>query len=64
MPSRLAPAKPGSDLEKRVGAEAAGILIYLKSTPNAPVPNFYASDEDAMKDIRERAAKQTQMGNN
>ena len=51
--------KAGFDLEKKIGPAAAGALIYLKSTPGAPIPNFYCGDDEAMADIRARAAKQT-----
>jgi uncharacterized protein YjbI with pentapeptide repeats len=42
--------KDGRELEERVGAQVAGTLIYHASTGR--VPDFYASDEDAMKDIK------------
>jgi hypothetical protein len=48
----------GTKLEAAVGSAAAGSLIYAKSRPGKPVPNFYASDDDAMADIRAAAAEQ------
>jgi hypothetical protein len=50
----------GFALEKKVGPAAAGALIYAKSRPDQPVPNFYDSDENAMADIR-RAAEADQL---
>ncbi len=40
----------GEDLEKKVGTSAAGALIYHFSTGR--VPDFHASNDDAMADIR------------
>jgi len=42
----------GYALEDRVGPCAAGAIIYAASRPGLPVPNFYASSEDALADIR------------
>jgi hypothetical protein len=39
----------GRALEAKIGTSAAGALIYHRSTGR--VPNFYASDEDALADI-------------
>lgn len=47
----------GRNLEKKYGPSVAGALIYAKSRPNKPIPNFYASNEDAMKDIEACAAE-------
>jgi hypothetical protein len=41
----------GADLEAQVGPAAAGALIYAASRPNQPVPNFYASNDEAMADL-------------
>lgn len=41
----------GKALEQRVGPPAAGSLIYLASV--GYVPNFYATNEDAMADMQE-----------
>jgi len=49
--------KAGEKLEDRFGSAAAGALIYHKSTGR--VPDFYASNEEAMADMRECAVKQT-----
>ena len=49
--------KAGFELERRVGPETAGALIYAVSSPENPIPNFYATDEEAMADITARASK-------
>jgi hypothetical protein len=46
----------GAELERVFGPEWAGRLIYLKSTGR--VPNFFASNNRALADIRKRAANQ------
>ena len=51
--------KEGFELEKKYGPANAGMFLYLKSTPDAPIPNWTASNEAAMADIRARAEKQT-----
>mgnify|MGYP003455648224 CR=1 FL=1 len=43
----------GKELEEKYGTNAAGALIYNACA--GFVPNFYASDEDAMADIIEKA---------
>jgi uncharacterized protein YjbI with pentapeptide repeats len=48
----------GFELERKVGPDVAGALIYAKSRPDKPVPNFYASDDEAMADIRKCAMEQ------
>ena len=50
----LAGAK-GYDLEVEFGTFLGGSLIYAKSYPDLPLPNFRSSNEDAMKDMRIRA---------
>ena len=45
----------GYALEDRIGSSAAGALIYAASRPELPVPDFFASDEDALADLREHA---------
>lgn len=45
----------GYKLESLVGSCAAGALIYAKSRPGKPVPDFFASTKAAMADIRECA---------
>jgi uncharacterized protein YjbI with pentapeptide repeats len=52
--------KAGFDLEKKYGPANAGMFLYLKSTPNEPVPNWSASNEVAMADMRARAERQLQ----
>ena len=49
----------GKALEDKFGSAAAGALIYMKSTPDERIPNFYAGDAAAMADIKARAKKQT-----
>ncbi|HZZ79643.1 MAG TPA: pentapeptide repeat-containing protein, partial [Gemmataceae bacterium] len=49
----------GKMLEDRIGPAAAGALIYAASRPGEPIPNFYATNEDAMEDLRECAFLQT-----
>jgi hypothetical protein len=44
----------GYNLEEEVGSCAAGALIYAASRPG-PVPDFYASNEEALADIRASA---------
>ena len=46
----------GAALEKKIGSSAAGALIYAASRPGARVPNFYASNDAAMADLRAGAA--------
>ena len=50
--------KAGFALEKKYGSAAAGALIYAASRPDKPIPDFHASDEDAMADIEACAAEQ------
>jgi uncharacterized protein YjbI with pentapeptide repeats len=47
----------GYALEDRFGASIAGALIYAASRPDKPIPNFFASNEDAMADMRQCAAE-------
>ncbi len=46
----------GKKLEARLGPSAAGALIYAKSTGR--VPSFFSTNEEALIDIRECAAKE------
>jgi hypothetical protein len=46
----------GAKLEQQYGPAVAGRMIYIASTGRAP--HFYATDERALEDIRECAAKQ------
>ena len=48
--------KAGAELERKFRSAAAGALIYAASRPNKPVPNFYASNADALADLRAGAA--------
>ncbi len=53
--------KQGSDLETRTSTEIAATLIYWKSDPDLKrIPNFYSSDEDALRDIRDMAKSESQ----
>ena len=50
--------KPGRDLEKEIGTGAAAALIYMASDPDLEqIPNWVASNEDALADIQAMAAK-------
>jgi hypothetical protein len=49
--------REGKELESRLGPSAAGALIYAAAYPDLPVPDFYAKKEDALADIRIRAAR-------
>ena len=49
----------GRDLENKVGPQRAGAMIYRASRPGKPAPWFFASDDEAMADIRKCAAEQT-----
>ena len=45
----------GAMLEAVYGAPAAGAIIFTKSYPDKPVPDFYASNDDALADIKANA---------
>lgn len=47
----------GYELEKHFGAWMAGAIIYKKSTGH--IPDFHASNDDAMADLRKRAEEET-----
>jgi uncharacterized protein YjbI with pentapeptide repeats len=47
----------GKALEAKIGPWAAGAAIYAASRPGVTVPNFYASNEEALADLRECAAR-------
>jgi hypothetical protein len=42
----------GANLERRTSTYLAARLIYMASTGREECPDFFASNEDAMKDIR------------
>jgi uncharacterized protein YjbI with pentapeptide repeats len=48
--------KAGKKLEDATSAELAAILIYGKSRPGKPIPNFYATNANAMADLEACAA--------
>jgi Pentapeptide repeats (8 copies) len=48
----------GKALEDRIGSQMAGTLIYQASRPKKPAPWFFASNEEAMEDIRKCAAEE------
>jgi uncharacterized protein YjbI with pentapeptide repeats len=52
----LVAGEAGRSLEFTVGPTTAANLIYAASRPKLPMPDFYASDEDAMADITACAA--------
>lgn len=45
----------GKELEEQLGSNAAGALIYAVSYPTLPVPDFMATNDDAMADMKDRA---------
>ena len=45
----------GLTLESIYGTSAAAAMIYAKCSVSAKVPDWHASNEDALEDIRERA---------
>jgi len=46
----------GKTLEDKVGSNVAGALIYMASDPNLEkVPDWFASDYEAMADIKKMA---------
>ena len=48
----------GAKLEELCGPASAGSLIYAASRPGKNIPDFYASTEDALADLRACAAEQ------
>lgn len=46
----------GKKLEDLLSTGTAAALIYSASRPGMPVPNWYASDEEALEDLRKGAA--------
>ena len=48
----------GGLLESKIGTECAARLIYETSRPGKPAPNFYATNDGAMADIKACAAEQ------
>ena len=49
----------GRELERRTSPYLAGRLIYEASRPGVPCPDLFASDQDAMEDLRRCAAFNT-----
>lgn len=49
----------GRSLEEKVGSHMAGTLIYYASRPDQPAPHFFATNNDALADLRKCAAEQT-----
>ena len=45
----------GRALEAKYGPAAAGALIYAKSRPGVPIPDFNADNEAALADIKAHA---------
>jgi hypothetical protein len=52
----------GKKLQDKVGPHMAGTLIYHASRPSIPAPHFFASDADALADIRKCAVEQSKAG--
>ena len=48
----------GRVLEQEIGWKAAATLILRRSRPDAPLPNFLASNEAALAFIEARAAEE------
>jgi len=48
----------GEALEEALGAAIAGTLIYAASRPGVPIPDFYASNSDALADLARAATRQ------
>ena len=48
----------GGALEAKIGTANAAYLIYAASDPERPVIDFYASDADALADMRARAERE------
>jgi hypothetical protein len=46
----------GRALEWSLGSSAAGALLYARAYPDLPIPNFTASNKEALQDIEARAA--------
>jgi hypothetical protein len=44
----------GRKLEMDLGTHTAGALLYYAAYPTLPVPNFFATNEEALEDIRQR----------
>jgi uncharacterized protein YjbI with pentapeptide repeats len=42
----------GEALERKIGTNAAAALIYARSRPDEPVPNWYATDEEVMAELK------------
>jgi hypothetical protein len=47
----------GFDLEKKYGAERAGRMIYAVSRPDEALPNFFATTDAALADIKASAER-------
>lgn len=56
LAARLA-GEAGEAMVQRFRHQAAGGLIYGGSRPGIPIPDFFASNEDALKDIKACAAR-------
>ena len=49
--------KAGYALARHFGPSVAGALIYAASRPDQPVPDFYASNEETLEDLRRHATE-------
>ncbi len=47
--------KEGKVLQDAVGISTAAALIYARSYPDLPVPDFYCNNQEALADIKSRA---------
>lgn len=50
--------KKGLELEAEYDAPTAAALIYIKSRPDEPVPDFYCDNDEALDDIKACARRQ------
>ena len=41
----------GAELEKSIGTSAAAAVIYANSRPGQPVPNWTATNEEALREL-------------
>ena len=49
----------GRGMEWAIGSSAAGALIFAVAYPDQEIPDFYASNEEAMADIKRCAEEET-----
>jgi hypothetical protein len=52
----IAAGERGLELERKLGSDTAGRIIYVSSRPGIPCPDFYCDNETALSDIMRCAA--------